>query len=751
MKTIDINVSPCYKVHIGKGLLDNVASFVKSLGNYQKIAIITDSVVENIYLDRVYNSFSNAGYKVYTYSFKSGESSKNINVLADIYNFLARAEITRSDLVVALGGGVTGDMVGFASSSYLRGVDFINLPTTLLSMVDSSVGGKTAINVDAGKNQVGAFYQPKVVLCDTNCIDTLPSELIADGVGEIVKYAVLEDRGLFSDLLGGIKENIVDVIYKCVSIKNEYVSCDVFDKGKRQFLNLGHTLAHVIEKDSHFSISHGKAVLIGLIYIAEKFNSDSKVQEIIDKSIQVASKYNMPTTYSLCADELWKKAINDKKRLGDYITIVRPYAIGHCELERVKVTNPINYTEIVKKSKYDVIVYPSKLNGSINAIPSKSNLHRLIILSAFCGKTITINNVIYSEDILATIKAVQALGVSVEMKEKSIVISGGTLNNAPIIDCNECGSTFRFMLPICAFLGLNATFKGSKRLGERGYLDIINAVDGYVSFSNVSGLPLTISGEYNKSNIDISGKLSSQFITGILLACFIKNVPFKINIIDKLESIDYVKMTIDAIEKFGAKVIFKDNCIKYIPYSNIVINDFIEAESDFSNGAFFSVVGVDVKYNNLYSKQGDRGILDIVSEHKDKSCYDISVKNIPDLAPILAVYATTLNGESVLRDCYRLRAKECDRLCAIIEMLSSVGIKVYEENDNIHIVGGSVKGGVTLYGYNDHRMVMASCILGALAENPITITDAQAVNKSYPNFFEDFIKLGGKFDVINIR
>ena len=148
--------------------------------------------------------------------------------LAKIYDFLADNQITRTDLIIALGGGVCGDMVGYAASSYLRGVDFVNIPTTLLSMVDSSVGGKTAVNIPAGKNQVGSFYQPKLVICDTNTLKSLSEELIADGVGEIAKYAVLEDKGLFDLLLSGeFFENIEDIIETCVKIKDEYVSADV--------------------------------------------------------------------------------------------------------------------------------------------------------------------------------------------------------------------------------------------------------------------------------------------------------------------------------------------------------------------------------------------------------------------------------------------------------------------------------------------------------------------------------------------
>ena len=177
MRVIKINTNPTYNVLVRDGLLNKVGSLVNQIKGYDRIAVITDSLVEKLYLDKVVTSFKGYSNQIFTYSFPNGESSKCIAELSKIYDFLAESQITRTDLVIALGGGVCGEMVGFAASSYLRGVDFINIPTTLLSMVDSSVGGKTAVNITAGKNQVGSFYQPKVVICDTNVLATLSDDL----------------------------------------------------------------------------------------------------------------------------------------------------------------------------------------------------------------------------------------------------------------------------------------------------------------------------------------------------------------------------------------------------------------------------------------------------------------------------------------------------------------------------------------------------------------------------------------------
>ena len=478
MRIIKINTTPSYDVLVQQGLLSNVGQLVNKIKSYDKIAIITDDVVQKLYLQSVMDSFKGFSNQICTYVFANGESSKNLIELAKIYDFLADNQITRTDLIIALGGGVCGDMVGYAASSYLRGVDFVNIPTTLLSMVDSSVGGKTAVNIPAGKNQVGSFYQPKLVICDTNTLKSLSEELIADGVGEIAKYAVLEDKGLFDLLLSGeFFENIEDIIETCVKIKDEYVSADVFDKGKRQLLNLGHTLGHVIEKESKFSLAHGKAVLIGLYYIAQKFAGSRDIKKILETLEQVAKKYNMPITYNLTADELWKMAGNDKKRHGDFVTIARPYAIGDCRLENVKIGNPINFTEKIFDKAFDVEITPKQLSGIIDPPPSKSHLHRLLIMSAFCGAMTEVKNVTFSNDILATLKALGSLGAKFKINKNSVQFNGLFYESSAKIDCGESGSTLRFFIPICSMLGVSTQFVGSKRLGERGYADIIEACE----------------------------------------------------------------------------------------------------------------------------------------------------------------------------------------------------------------------------------------------------------------------------------
>ncbi len=751
MKVIKINTNPTYNVLIEKGLLNKAGYLVNQIKSYDRIAIITDDAVQKLYLDRVVKSFDGFSNQIFTYAFKNGESSKNITELSKIYDFLAEVQITRTDLIIALGGGVCGDMVGYAASSYLRGVDFINIPTTLLSMVDSSVGGKTAVNIKAGKNQVGSFYQPKVVICDTNTLNTLNDNLIADGIGEIAKYGVLEGRGLFELLKSDLKNNLEDIIEICVKIKDEYVSGDIFDKGKRQLLNLGHTLGHVIEKDSNFTLAHGKAVLIGLNYIAKKFAGSKEIEDILKNVREVAKKYNMPLTYKLSADELWQMAGNDKKRHGDYLTIARPFAIGDCRLENVKIGTPINLTESVKAGKFDITITPKRLKGEIIPPPSKSHLHRLLIMAAFCDRPVKINNLIFSSDIIATLDALKSIGAKFEIVNNSAIFEGFSLKNDVVIDCKECGSTFRFFIPICSMLGIKTEFKGSKRLGERGYTEIISAMESQVTFDKTIGLPLNINGKFDKCEIYIDGSMSSQFVSGIMMGAIAANKQMTIHLKSDLVSTGYVDMTIEVIKQFGGIVNKLEGGFEVIPNKSVSVNCEFTPEIDYSNLAFWEVAGVHLPIVDDNSKQKDKIILEVIEKAGHGVAFDMDMENIPDLAPIFGVLFANLKGVSRLKNCARLRVKECDRLSATAEVLNKFGIKAAIDKDDLVIEGGKIKGDIVVDSYGDHRMAMMEAIMASYADLKVTIKDAHVVKKSYPNFWEDYILLGGDINVINIR
>ncbi|MDO4350108.1 MAG: 3-dehydroquinate synthase [Eubacteriales bacterium] len=343
MTTVHVAAGKPYDVLIERGLLMRSGEVLKAAlgGRACAAAILTDDTVDALYGGVVEASLSRSGFRACRFMIPHGEAHKNIATWAQMLDFLAAEHITRTDVIVALGGGVVGDMAGFAAASYLRGVAFMQIPTTLLAMVDSSVGGKTGVNLPAGKNQVGAFYQPLVVLADPDTLQTLPPDTLADGVAESIKYGVLGDEALFELLGGGNWQSQMEhVIATCVAAKAKLVEEDERDTGSRQLLNLGHTLGHGIEKCSHFSISHGHAVAVGMVYAARLAQRlglcGADVRERIEAAL-IAN--NLPVSAPYGAQALCGAALSDKKRAGGQIVFVLPRAIGACELRRMDVAD----------------------------------------------------------------------------------------------------------------------------------------------------------------------------------------------------------------------------------------------------------------------------------------------------------------------------------------------------------------------------------------------------------------------------
>lgn len=342
MKNITVSASRTYDICIGSGLLLNAGKYCLPFCPNHRAAIITDDRVAPLYLQTLKDALEKSGITSITHVITHGEASKNGKNFLDTLEFLAENQITRTDTIIALGGGVVGDLAGFVAASYLRGIAFIQIPTTLLAMVDSSVGGKTAIDLQHGKNLAGAFYQPHLVLCDYSTLNTLSRDIFCDGCAEIIKYAVLQSPELFHHLLEcGTDFDRERVIGECVLMKQKIVNADEFEKGERKLLNLGHTVGHAIEYCSHFSVSHGKAVAAGMAFIARcAVKAGLCRPDVAEKIVTINQRFFLPCETSYGLEELYSAILADKKRNGDQITFVLPKDIGNCFL------HPMNTSEI---------------------------------------------------------------------------------------------------------------------------------------------------------------------------------------------------------------------------------------------------------------------------------------------------------------------------------------------------------------------------------------------------------------------
>lgn len=400
----------------------------------------------------------------------------------------------------------------------------------------------------------------------------------------------------------------------------------------------------------------------------------------------------------------------------------------------------------------NVVIENSILNGELTIPPSKSAAHRALICS-FLAKGGNVTPIIPSKDMKATQQAISALE-----------------NNESVVDCIESGSTLRFMIPVACALGKNLTFVGSGLLPQRPIGDYLRLLPEHnVKCVSEGGLPLSVEGKLSAGTFEISGDISSQYITGLLLALPLLEDDSKIVLTTPLQSKPYVDMTLKVMADYGVSVdeteygYFVKGNQAYKPMDYVV-------ESDWSQSAFFLVAGAlfgDIKLFglDLKSKQGDKEIVEILKHFGadiDANDSFVSVKkstlhgieidatDIPDMVPSLAVVGAYANGTTVIKGAERLRYKESDRIESVVTNLKKMGIDVTPTKDGM-IIKGSTPNGAELNGFNDHRIVMAFSIAALGANGKTTITDAHSINKSYPHFFEDYNKLGGKANVLNDR
>ena len=348
MTTITVNASRTYEVKIAPGLLARAGELSAPLIKGRDVVVVSDSNVWPIYGRTVQTSLEQAGFRVDNFVFPAGEASKNPQTLVELLTFLAQKGLTRSDAVFALGGGVTGDMAGLAASLYLRGVPCVQLPTSLLAMVDSSVGGKTAVDLPEGKNLIGTFTQPHLVLCDTDALRTLPPAVEAEGWAEIIKYGMIRSRKLLDFLRSNPAGTDIEwVIAHCLEIKRDVVAADEQDNAVRQVLNFGHTIGHAIERCGGYSIYHGEGVAMGMAIMTRACVRmglcPAECQGVLEDLLE---KYHLPKTCGKKREDLLAAARSDKKRRGETITLVQPEKLGSCVLKKTDFHELVRVLEV---------------------------------------------------------------------------------------------------------------------------------------------------------------------------------------------------------------------------------------------------------------------------------------------------------------------------------------------------------------------------------------------------------------------
>lgn len=743
-----------------------------------RILIVTDENIYKYHRDR----FQSCEFLVLT----PGESSKNFDTYMKIIDELSNRRFNRSDVLCALGGGVIGDVTGFAASTYMRGMEFVQIPTTLLSLVDSSVGGKTGINHQSGKNRVGTFYEASRIYKDPTFLGTLPKEEFANGVAEIIKYAIGFDP-ILGEMLDRIKmDSIIDseqmdlimkIVEKCVSIKETVVEQDEKDKGIRQLLNFGHTIGHAIESYYDYkSISHGQAVAIGMA-MKLKLACDENVitGEEYDLWMKRILKFGLPVALNpkddLC--KILEKMVFDKKATGENIRWIEIQKIGELKVVENRMEVLMKKLSCLKED-FNVVIEPKKLIGKVVIPPSKSLSHRAIICAGLSEHVSVIGPVSDSMDIQATLAAMMMFGAEIVRVKNGKMGAYYQISNEKIevyhkkrkpvihepltIECHESGSTLRFLIPFTFLTSGNVTFTGEGRLVKRPlkpYYDLFDQKG--VKYETISGeLPLTIYGDFGPGRYELPGNVSSQFITGLLMALPLMNDDSEIHITTDLESGPYIDLTIETLKCFNIDIEHSSENVYHIPGNQSYSAVNFTLEGDYSQGAFWLIANslgskVDVTGLEPLSLQGDKVIKSMIDvfdlEPIENAIREFDISQCPDLLPILAVKAALTKGTTVFEKGERVRLKESDRIHAMAVELGKMGADIVETVDGLKIKGVDRLKSATVSSWNDHRIAMALAIAATCTNGKVCIEGADCVIKSYPEFWEDYKKVGGKIDV----
>ena len=758
---------------------------------YQKqgtVLVITDTNVAPLYLNIAISSIETRGLACESYIIPAGEDSKSFDTYGKIIDYSSQIPLTRTDGIVALGGGMVGDIAGFVAATYMRGINFYQVPTTLLAAVDSSVGGKSAINTSEGKNLVGAFHKAKFALQDASLLGSESDYVRLDGYAEIIKTACISRNDkLFKKLESG-RYDIQEIIDECIAVKTYYVENDENDSGIRHLLNYGHTLAHALEKLSSYEIGHGHAVAKGIAFTASlSYDLGWCGIDCRDRIHALLRSFGYDLSIGFSPRDVAEAMASDKKRSGDGIKFITSRAIGQADIKLIPLAQLgkilATYNEMCPNSSAvshrGAPLFAPQL--VVSAPPSKSYLHREIIVAMLSGQKFVLDEGEASEDIIATYEATKTISKYINSTTfGSHDYNASSVSEKLSLDCKESGSTLRFLLPIVAALGIETEFKLAGRLRVRPMQQLISQLERHganITISDSGSISISASsshitpGEYNFANPE-----SSQYISGLLFALPLLNGDSVIRIYNNLESSAYVVMTLDVLGKYGIKVDYAHTNKEWVfnvPGNQKYIYSASTIDGDWSNAAFLLALGalgnspIRVRNLPLPSMQGDMKILDLLEDFGVTiNCYpdildvnggsidvfpcrnlrainSINASGFPDLVPIIALIASLANGTTVINNAERLRYKESDRLASTCSVLRNLGANIEETEDGLIIEGvDTLRGSYEGDGCGDHRIIMMIAVSSLVSEGIIRIHEASAVAKSYPNFFEVLKLLG---------
>lgn len=700
----------------------------------------------------------------------AGEASKTREKKSEIEDFLLSHNCHKKSTLIGLGGGMVSDLVGFTASTFMRGIDLILVPTSLLAMADSTIGGKNAVDTPHGKNLIGCIYRPSVVYIDIQFLKSLPRKMWAAGMGEIIKIAAMRDLELFDKIrdrsLGEVVKDFEFVkimVRRAVELKADVVEKDEFESGLRMILNFGHTVGHAVEAELG-DMNHGLCVGIGMYTEVEMASFLSATEIDPEEFKETLTQYELPWRIpDIPPKLLLARAKLDKKRRTAQIPIFVPQKIGFIKPE------PINVSEddflLLCSNTVRVASGPQNFDDVI--IPgSKSLTNRYILLAAMCKGTTLIKDALVSEDTLVMIDCLTKLGLcTIKRTGHEIEVTGQEIptRNAELYVSNA-GTVARFLAMTCLLVKGNTIMKGSQRMHQRPIKDLIDAIN-FTSqrgkyLENQGTLPIEIEGGgFDGGEININCSISSQYVSSILLAAPLGKKDTTLNLTEKSEptSFSYIKMTVLAMQQFGANVQMVSPVKYIIKNTGYTSPGTVRVEPDAGSASYFFALAtlhrktIEIKGLGVNSTQGELQFVRVLEKMgcsvdifenstrvtgNSLSPVKVDMDECTDSFITAAVVMATCDGSSEISGIANQRVKECNRILAVVTELRKLGVHCDETDDGLIIHGrSSLSGNAQISTYNDHRIAMAFSLLSSILPS-VQIKHKQVVSKTFPNYWK---------------
>lgn len=800
MKNVDTLKCGNYKVSIGSGYFSSIPHDIKSnLKRNGKCIIVSDTNVFGLYGIELENNMKNSKLEYVVYTIQPGESSKNGNSKRAIENFMFENEIQRDGTVIAFGGGVVGDLAGFVAATYMRGIGFIQIPTSLLAMVDSSIGGKTGIDNDYGKNLVGAFHQPLGVYIVLDLLKSLPMREFKNGMGEIIKAGAIRDEVLFQyledytdEILNLNMEKLKFMIIKGAGMKVNVVNRDEKEHGIRAILNFGHSIGHGMEALLQPEYLHGECVAIGMIKEAEIARYKGFcTPATLGRLIRCIKAFGLPTRVpeKLNIHQVLLKMAVDKKNANGVKRMIMLNSIGSVACEENKYVFDVSDKEITTSLEKQIMIVPgNKARGTLRVPGSKSISNRILLLTAMGDGECRITGLLHSDDTQVMIGALQILGAGFKWEQNGSVLvvtgTGGKFNKMDkqqMLYLSNAGTAYRFLTTAANLVPKEQNgsilLTGNYRMKERPIgplVDALRQVGCNIEYAENEGYPPLII-EYDQGlvggTLNLAGKISSQYVSSVLLAAPYAASPVVLKLQEEHPtSLPYILMTTALMQQFGIKVEQRGSNEFIIPSGTSYVNPpKYDVEVDASSATYplamaaitagsITVQGLgcnstqgDADFHSLLTTMGcttkqTENTTSVVSAPKVLSAIDcINMENMTDAFMTAIVLAAVANGTTKIVGISNQRVKECNRIQVMVTELSKLGFECGELDDGIWIKGNPniiVQQPTTIQCHNDHRIAMSFAVLGCVVNN-IIISDKECTDKTYPEFWDDCqLKLG---------